>query len=351
MAAKAASVLDNLWSAEITGVCEAAGLQVFGLRWPASNGHDYATLDEALEEKILEVTEVSQGGTVPTLKVVNRAARMVFLMAGEELVGGKQNRVLNASMMVPAQAEMPIPVTCVERGRWGYRSAGFGSGSSSSHVKLRRIMSRQVSGSYRAVGRPHSDQGAVWQEVNRKMAKMGSRSSSDALHDFYSDYAQKLQALLARLALPEDSNGAVFVIRGRIAGADFFDKPETLRKLWSKLVKSYAADALEETKDNSSPLPPERVTEWLRSAASAEQHWFDSPGLGKDVRIEGDHLAGATLVVDDSPIHLELFDEHEPPESPAPEAHEPEPPAPAPETSRQPSKLSQWVGKLFSRRT
>jgi hypothetical protein len=316
MFANTPNILESLTSAEIAGVRQAAALQVFGLRWPAGNGHDYVTLDEALQEQLLDVTEIDEGGRVPTIKIKNKSDRMVFLMAGEELVGGKQNRVLNASMMVPAKGEMPIPVTCVERGRWGYKSRKFGSASTSSHSHLRMMMSKQVSGSYKAVGAPHSDQGAVWDEVARKMHKMGSTSSSDALHDLFRDYAQKLDALIAHFPLPEGCNGAAFAISGKIVGADLFDKPSTLKKLWTKLVRGYAADALEDPQEKSVPVEPERVAEWLKSARSAKQHWFDSPGIGKDVRIEGEHLIGATLVVDEHPIHLELFRE----EAPAPAA-------------------------------
>src|SRR2546422_3226681 len=139
------NVLEGLGSAEVCGVRQAAGLQVFGLKWPSASGHDYLTLDEALEQQALEVTEVDAGGRVPTLKVANKSGRMVFLMAGEELVGGKQNRVLNASMMVPAKGDLPVPVTCVERGRWGYKSQRFSSGTTSSHGHLRMMMSRQRS--------------------------------------------------------------------------------------------------------------------------------------------------------------------------------------------------------------
>ena len=306
------NVLEGLGSAEVCGVRQAAGLQVFGLKWPSANGSDYLTLDEALEQRTLEVTEVDAGGRVPTLKVANKSRRMVFLMAGEELVGGKQNRVLNASMMVPAKGDLPVPVTCVERGRWGYKSQRFSSGTTSSHSHLRMMMSRQVTGSYKAVGAPKSDQGAVWSEVARKMDKMGSASSSGALHDLFRDYAKKLDELVGNFSLPEGSNGAAFAIGGKIVGADLFDKPGTLLKLWSKLVRSYAADALEEPKEKSPEVESERVTDWLKSASSAKQHWFDSPGVGKDVRIEGEKLVGATLVVDEHPVHLELFREEDP---------------------------------------
>ncbi len=306
------NVLEGLGSAEVADVRQAAGLQVFGLTWPAGSGHDYATLDEALREQVLEVTEIDEGGRVPTLKVVNKSDRRVFLMAGEELVGGKQNRVLNASMMVPAKGEMPIPVTCVERGRWGYKSRKFSSGTSSSHSHLRLMISKQASASYKTRGVPESDQRAVWNEVARKMDKMGSSSFSDALHDFFEGYAYQLDTLVGNFSLPDGCNGAAFAIHGKIVGADLFDKPVTLRKLWSKLVKSYAADALEDPKEKSTPMQAERIAEWLKSASSAKQHWFDSPGIGQDVRIEGERLVGATLVVDKHPVHLELFREEEP---------------------------------------
>ncbi len=303
------NVLEALGGAEITGVRQAAGLQVFGLRWPSGNGHEYATLDEAVENKLIDLTEVDEGGRVPTIKVVNKSNRMVFLMAGEELVGGKQNRVLNASMMVAAKGEIPIPVTCVERGRWGYKSKNFSSSTTSSHSYLRRMISRQATDSYKTAGTPGSDQGAVWGEIGRKMEKMGTSSSSEALHDFFEDYAKKLDALVGSFSLPETSNGAAFVIAGKIVGADLFDKPATFKKLWSKLVRSYAADALEQPEKPPPAVESEQVVEWLKSAKSAEQHWFDSPGVGKDVRIEGQRLVGATLVLDDRPIHLELFRE------------------------------------------
>jgi len=284
-------------------------LQVFDLRWPVRDGHDYVTLDDALEQNLLSVTEVSSGGTVPALKVANRSEHMVFLMAGEELVGGKQNRVLNASMLVPAKGEMPIPVTCVEAGRWGYKTSRFSSGASSSHHNLRAMMSRQVTGSYQTVGAPKSDQGAVWGEIARKMKSTGSQSSSGALHDFYEDFSKKFDEVIRTLPAREGCNGAVFAIHGKIAGADLFDKPVTLMKLWVKLIKSYAADALEDPKEKSAPVETGCVAEWLRSASSARQQWFDSPGVGKDVRIEDKNLAGATLVVEGRPVHVELFQE------------------------------------------
>jgi RNA polymerase sigma-70 factor (ECF subfamily) len=288
-------------------------LEVFPLHWPVASHLDYATLDEALEARSVEITEFTEAAQVPRIKIVNRTNRMVFLMAGEHLVGGKQNRVLNASIMVPPHTEMPLPVTCVEHGRWGYSSSVFSSAHSSSHHKLRAMMSEQAVRSYRRAGVPSADQAAVWREVSRKMRAMCSRSSSDTLQAMFFDCDRKLTEWAHKFPAPTGCNGAVFVVAGVIAGADLFGSPDTLRKLWPKLVRSCAIDALESPKLDQGSTAPGEIASWLAGAAEAGQEAFPSPGLGLDVRIQGKEVTGASLVVEDQPIHTELFQPIKPP--------------------------------------
>ncbi len=298
-------LLDGVQVAEPVAV---NGMQVFGLRWGADPGLTYTTLDEALETGTLEVSEVDEGGSVPEIKVINKGDVMVFLMAGEQLIGAKQNRVVNASMMVPAKGELPIPVSCVEAGRWGYRSRRFRSGGSSSHSKLRRMMSKDIGDSYRKGGRPRSKQGKVWAEIDRKMGKMGSRSDSGALEQAYEDHRGRLDEILDRARVPEDCCGVAFVCDGRLAGVDLFDKPATLKKLMPKLVKAYAIDAMEEAAAGR-PVEPGAVQTWLHVGMEAPSEPFESPGVGQDVRIESKEVAGACLLVDERAVHFELFPE------------------------------------------
>ena len=65
---------------------------------------------------------------MPELKVVNDCDERVLLLDGEELIGAKQNRIVNATFLIAGQTEIIIPVSCVEQGRWSYRSSKFGSG-------------------------------------------------------------------------------------------------------------------------------------------------------------------------------------------------------------------------------
>ncbi|MBI3666601.1 MAG: hypothetical protein HY236_10330 [Acidobacteria bacterium] len=347
---QSSGTLDALKRVEITGHQQHGSIEIFHLRWPGSNGLDYVTLDEALEARWIEITEFTEAGQVPRIKIDNRSDHLVFLMAGEQLVGCKQNRVLNASIMVPARSEMPLPVTCVERGRWGYSSRGFSSGHSSSHYRLRAMMAAQAAESYRQEGVPEAGQRAVWREVSRKLGVMGSKSPSDALQEVFGDYDRELQESVEKLPAPAGCSGAVFVVAGRIAGADLFDNPDTLRKLWPKLIQSCTIDALEPLTESPAAIAPEEISSWLERGARATQESFPSPGVGQDVRIEGEDLIGACLVVEDHPVHMELFRRTEPRRTQASGqvGAEPQQPAsadgPAPEAG---GRRQSWLRRLF----
>jgi len=307
MSVQTFALLESLKYVEIIGHQRAESLEVFNLRWPAGDGLNYTTLDEALEANAIEAVESTEAGQVSRIKIINRSEQMVFLMAGEQLVGCKQNRVLNSSIMVPPHAEMSLPVTCVERGRWGYRSSVFSSSHTSSYYGLRAMMHRHTTKSYHSAGVPISDQSEVWGEVSRKLNFMSSPSSSDAMQDLYRNYDAKLKKLEEKIFIPVACNGAVFVIHGRIVGSDLFDKVDTLRKLWPKLIRSCSIDALEPPTEKPRSLTEEEVLRWLESGASATQEAFPSPGMGLDVRIEGKDIIGASLLIEEHPVHMELF--------------------------------------------
>ena len=80
----------------------------------------------------------------------------------------------------------------------------------------------------------------------------------------------------------------------------------------TKLIKSCTIDALEPPTESPGSMAQEQISSWLDAAASATLELFPSPGVGQDVRIEGEDVIGASLVVDDHPVHMELFRPTEP---------------------------------------
>jgi hypothetical protein len=177
-----------------------------------------------------------------------------------------------------------------------------------SHGLLRKLMSLRAHEGYAREGRPTSAQGEVWQEVGRKLGAMGSPSPTQAMAQAYEDHRQRLNAVIDRVCVPEGCCGVAFAVHGQIAGVDLFDKPATLTKLWRKLIQSYAIDALEPaTSSTTRVVAAAEVSSWVASAGNVPADAFQSPGLGTDLRLRSQSLAGASLIVEQHPVHLELF--------------------------------------------
>ena len=99
----------------------------------------------------VRITEVREGGSVPDLRVANLGDVPLLLLDGEQLVGAKQNRILNMTVLVAAQSEVTIPVSFVEQGRWRYQARRSAPSDFSQYASLRAKKSAWVSRSLRKV--------------------------------------------------------------------------------------------------------------------------------------------------------------------------------------------------------
>ena len=282
------------------------GLTVF----PVSNGPasalSYLLMDEALGLGTFRIGELG-AGSVPELLLVNASDSRVFLLNGEELVGAKQNRILNTSLLVEAHSEVKIPVSCVEQNRWQSRGAAMGKGGVS-FPSMRSHNTRSVHRSLKESGVFRADQGEVWSDVASKLEAHGVRSKTHAMDEIYAQRRQSLRSYVDALPCPEDARGVVAAIGGRVACADVFDSPAIMAKLWRKLVESYALDAMELGDDGKRLSPrPEDIMTFLLVPAVAEVEPFDAPGIGKSLRMKAGDASGSALVFQDTIVHLEIF--------------------------------------------
>ncbi|GAB4180376.1 MAG: hypothetical protein OHK0026_17930 [Rhodocyclaceae bacterium] len=281
-------------------------LAVFPLTGADAPGPDYLTLDEAVAAGVLRVTEVSLGGSVPELNVANSGSRPVLLLDGEQLVGAKQNRILNLSILVPAKAEITIPVSCVEAGRWDWRSETFAGSKSPAFAGLRAAKAAQVSASLAQRGARRADQRAVWDAVSKKMGRMNVASPTGAMNDVFERFDQEMHGFEAALPPTADQRGAIFAIGGRVAGLDLFDRAATFARVRDKLVRSYALDAIEGG-EKDQPAEAGAAQRFLDALQIATVAHYPATGLGEDVRLDGLGLCGAALVVEDKLVHLCAF--------------------------------------------
>jgi hypothetical protein len=240
-------------------------LAIFPILSSHSATIDYMTLDEALAEHMIDIKEVSEAGSVPELKVVNKSPRMVLILDGEELVGAKQNRAVNTTILIQGQTTTVIPVSCVEQGRWAYESPRFYSQKRVMSPQLRARKAEQVHRSIRASEGFRSDQGAIWDEISSKAARLKAQSPTMSMSAIYEKKRSSLVDYVKHFRPFEMQVGAAFLINGEVVGVDTFGRQETFRKVFKKLVESYALDAVDwfEPGDIEKALRRE-VTEFLR---------------------------------------------------------------------------------------
>lgn len=264
-------------------------------------------LDEGLEGGTLRVEELGESGSVPELRVVNGGSRPVLILEGDELIGAKQNRVVNSSVLVAANSELVLPVSCVERGRWSRRASAFAAGDSSPHVALRRLKSRAVHDSLRR-GRGHkSDQSAVWEEVDRVAYLHGAASLTHALQDTRASLAGRLADYTALAdQLPQRTRGVVVALGGRPALVEVLAGPRSFAKVSKKLLAGYVLEALEHDGESAAPHPS-AATRFVGSVAVACREEHPAVGDGVDVRLGAEGLSGYALISGERVMHAVAF--------------------------------------------
>jgi hypothetical protein len=282
------------------------GLTVYPLLRTSSTAPFYDTLSDAVRAGTLHISEVSDAGRVPELRVVNDGARPVLIIDGEELVGAKQNRIVNLTVLVPELATITLPVTCVEAGRWRHVSKEFAPAERAYHASGRRSTLSQVSMAMLTSSSRTADQSAVWSEIAQKSERLGARSATGAAAAMYEQRRDALDRIVASIKPVDRQVGAVFIIRGMIAGFDAFDHPRTWAQTMPKLMRSYGLDALDTAigGDVFATPDPQRFVEAISRATCTV---YPAVGAGRDLRFEGGGIVGAALETTNGVVHTVAF--------------------------------------------
>jgi hypothetical protein len=270
---------------------------------------EYLTLGEALRAGLLRLEEISQSGSVPELKAISRADKPILLLDGEELIGAKQNRVLNTSILLKENSETIIPVSCTEHGRWAYSSATFSASDVIMAQKIRTAKQQSVSASLARRAKYSSDQGEVWQHIAMLHQKAKSSSPTGAMSEVFRARQVELGESLNVLTVAPRQKGMIVIVNGEVAGLDLLSSATAYEKLHPKLVRSYVLEGiLEDAKVTLSPeVAKEKALSFLQTISDCEAHEFASPGYGQDRRFKSPSSAGSALFHNDELIHAAFF--------------------------------------------
>jgi hypothetical protein len=308
------------------------GLAVYPLTLVrGTDGRRYQTLSEGLANGTLAVREREEG-VVSELVLRNSGDTYTFLLAGELVLGGKQNRLLRQDVLLPPRSgDVIVSVYCGQKGRWTSPDR-FESKQSVAPSSLRQ---RAMAGA------PQAD---VWGGIGENTRRLDAASASEDLQQVYetpavrealADYRAKVVDYLRR----RQAVGFVVARYGQIVGAEAFRSASLFERLRGQLIDSYAVDCIgwepEEWRRRAVWPPTGDALAFLNRAYRASFDERPSPGAGQLITVSG-ASTGQALALGGACVHLSLYQPApiivRPPPPPRPPRPVPPPtPMPGPE--------------------
>jgi hypothetical protein len=211
----------------------------------------FLTLQEALAQKKVIVYETKD---VNELSIRNVSNQDVYVQAGDIVRGGDQDRMISTDFIVPRRSKrMPIAAFCVESGRWNRRG---NENNASFDSSTNFVTSKQL----KLAAKSKNSQQAVWENVKvvqeKLTANVGAVVSSpvsasslelavenEKVKESTEDYIKALAGIMQNKS---DVIGYVFAINGHVNSADIYATRALFTKLWPKLLKANATEAVAE---------------------------------------------------------------------------------------------------------
>lgn len=219
----------------------------------------YKNLKEAMEIKGFRITESKRygrdgnRGLVNSLTVQNKSQDTIYLMTGDVVQGGKQDRILAQDLVLPPRKLTDIEVFCVEQNRWQYlRDTLQNDHKAQQDQKVYAFTGyyNMASNDLRKTVKNNRGQDAVWQKVSELTAINNAESSTSAYAalEENSDFTQKRNEYLTFFQgkLKDHANviGMVVADGSKILGTDIFNHPTLFKKQYEIILHGYIIDAI-----------------------------------------------------------------------------------------------------------
>ena len=303
---------DNLESIELLDIQQYQNMTVIGLNTPNTRPPDLMPLDVGLSMGLVEITEVDENRSVGQLNVINNAVTPLLLMDGEEIKGAKQNRIINATMIIPAKSQQIIDVSCSESGRWNYNSQTFKHSYHMASSKVRRSKQESVNNSLRTSNQRISNQSQVWDDIESTQASLNIESSTHAQQDTFISLEKDIDNYLKHFPLQQKQNASIIIINNQVIGMELLYNADKYSQYHQRYMESYIIDAItqqdEHADDNvdAAKLSEEFINRIRLSKIEEYQE-----NNTNDYRLEDDQITGSFIFYEDNLVNASILRKHE----------------------------------------
>ncbi len=258
---------------------------------------DFLSLNKAFEDGLVEIKELDDDGSVPEVKVYNKSEQFLIIFDGEHLIGAKQNRIVNKTIIINPFSEIVIPVSCTEEGRWHHTSEGFSKSKYNAPMHMRK-----------ASKQGEDSQSEVWDHVGAIMHAADSDSPTISLHQVFEEVSPIFDDYKENITKLPSQVGVIVYVNGVFSGLDIVSDHDLFSDLYENLMNSYLLEGLDKpdenrAENNSQDLTKEILDELIQSRLTKGE----SIGAEDRENIKGKKTLGEFVSFNHVPIHLALF--------------------------------------------
>ncbi len=222
------------------------------------------SLPEAIEKGKVKIREVQdkRGASVNTLEIINNSKDNILLNSGELLSGGKQDRMIGETTVIPPGKGINyVDVFCVEKGRWDDKAKTF-KHKGTADISLKKVM--DINGR----------QSEIWKEIQRQYA--GKQKSSEAW-PYLELYAGKSIADSSYLRFfnnkykQSDSlfAGFIAITKNRIISCELFANTEITNMSYPSILAGFINEAV--VRGNIPAMEQRQIIQFMDQLLSDEK--------------------------------------------------------------------------------
>ncbi|NWF51102.1 MAG: hypothetical protein HXY49_11245 [Ignavibacteriaceae bacterium] len=268
---------------------------------------EYIFGPDAIARNLIEISEINQSGIVNNICYVNHSEYFIFFTDGDVIIGAKQNRVFNTSVLLAPKSKTNIPVSCVEQGRWHYSASKFTASDFSIPSGMRAEKVKDVSDNLKSSKKYYANQGKVWSEVAKYSERFNVHSNTFDYGEIFNQRRYDLDKFLAGFQCSRGANGMAVFINNKFLSIDIFNRTDIFAKYFPKLLKGVALDAFhlpESRYQFSQQTAEDEVLSFFRKYNDLKFETFPGVGVGEEKRFETPESVGSELTYDGNMIHL-----------------------------------------------
>ncbi len=260
---------------------------------------DYITLEMAQTNKTVLIKE-KPDASVPTVLIRNTGKRPIYIMAGEIIIGGKQDRMVSFDIIIPTGKEIEVEVRCVEHGRWHGASVQFSPGGAVGSKKVRTALQFKT-------------QHDVWDEVEKMCEEHDIASSSGTYGALLSsgEVDKKSKPFLDAMnrgLQNENMVGLIMALNGEIVCVDIFMNPEYFAQVKEKLLKAYVLDAISTAEIHAGAADKQKIISFFNELNRAQRAELKEYRDNSNYELESDRIIGNESRDSDGRLqHLNLY--------------------------------------------